>query len=55
MKKSKAWYALFPADAYALGPFRFEVEMTEKDFRKYLREWEGVKRLPEKVQVWPTK
>jgi len=55
LKKSKAWYALFPADAYALGPFRFDVEMTETEFRKYLREWEGVDRLPKKVQVWPTK
>jgi len=55
VKKSKAWFALFPLDAYALGPFRFEKEMTESEFREYLRDWEGVKRLPKKVQIWPTK
>ncbi len=53
--KSKAWYALFPMDAYALGPFRFEMTITEKQFKKYLRKWEGVKRLPRSIQIWPTK
>ena len=55
MNKSKAWYALFPLDAYALGPFRFTNEITEWEFREFLRGWEGVKRLPKNVQIWPTK
>lgn len=42
-------------DAYALGPFRFERAKTEREFREYLRDWEGVKRLPKNVQIWPTK
>jgi len=55
MKKSEAWYALFPLDVYALGPFRFTKEKSEHEFREYLREWEGVKRLPKGVEVWPTR
>jgi hypothetical protein len=53
--KSKAWYAKFPLDAYALGPFRYDDEITEEEFRGRLRKWEGVKRLPMGTQVWPTK
>lgn len=43
--KSKAWYAKFPLDAYALGPFRYEEEISEKEFRKRLRKSGGYKRL----------
>jgi len=60
MKKSSAWYAFFPGDVYALGPFRFEQPITERDFRAYLRQdfcetWWGYepKRPPVGVQVWP--
>jgi hypothetical protein len=48
---SNAWYAKFPPDAYALGPFRFEKPITERAFREYLRKWEGCKRL-KNVQIW---
>jgi len=51
---SKAWYAKFPLDAYALGPFRFEKPLTERAFREYLRKREGCKRLTN-VQVWTAK
>ena len=50
---SKAWYAKFPLDAYAIGPFRFENPITELAFRKHLRKWEGCKRLIG-VQIWVT-
>ncbi|GEM_PF-645306 len=55
MKISKAWFAKFPLDAYALGPFRFETEKNEKEFKKYLKEWESVKRLPKNLEIWPTR
>ena len=51
--KSKAWYAHFPLDAYALGPFRFKKPLSEREFRTYLREWEGIKRLTG-VGIWKT-
>lgn len=58
--KSRAWYAKFPPDAYALGPFRFDKPVTETEARAYIREWESdfcnlstpMKRLPRGTQVW---
>ena len=48
---SNAWYAKFPLDVYALGPFRFKNPITETAFRKFLRQWEGSKKLIG-VQIW---
>jgi len=59
--KSSAWYALFPNDPYAIGPFRFERPISEREFRAYLRWWEGcwigreLRRLPAGVQVRPAR
>jgi hypothetical protein len=54
MKKSKAWYTLFPSDPYALGPFRFETPIDEKELRKYVKNWDGIKRLPRGFKCWIT-
>lgn len=51
--KSSAWYAKFPMDAYALGPFRFDKPVSEKEARAYIRQCEGVTRLVG-VSVWAT-
>jgi hypothetical protein len=51
--KSQAWYVHFPNDAYALGPFRFDEPVTEREARAYVRAWEGVKRLPRGTEFWP--
>ena len=53
------WYLKFPLDAYALGPVHFDRRKydkppDEKEARQYAREWEGVKRLPQGFQCWPT-
>jgi len=57
--KGWKWYLKFPKDAYALGPVHFDYgeyckAPNEKEVRKYARQWEGVKRLPEGFQCWPT-
>jgi hypothetical protein len=44
------WYALFPLDAYSIS-FDFSLPLTERQFRAYLRKWEGVNRLTG-VQIW---
>jgi len=53
--RSAAWYAKFPSDAYAIGPFRFEKPVTEREARAYVRRWDKLTRLPRGTQVWPTK
>jgi hypothetical protein len=52
MKKA-AWYILFPQDAYALGPVRFEKPVNEQAVRQWAREWDGLTRLPVGFQCWP--
>ena len=57
--KSRAWYAKFPLDAYALGPFRFREPVSRAEARRHIRDWEygagkGPARLPNRVRVWPT-
>lgn len=57
--KSNAWYIKFPADAYALGPVRFEKPVGEREVRKYAREFEygkntEGKRLPHGFACWAT-
>lgn len=52
--KSRAWYIKFPADAYALGPVRFEVPATEREVRDYARIFAGVSVLPRGFECWPT-
>jgi hypothetical protein len=54
MAASKAWYIKFPADAYALGPVRFETKVDEAQVQAYARKFEGCKRLPEGFECWPT-
>jgi hypothetical protein len=50
--KAKAWFIKFPSDAYAMGPVRFGAPVTEKEVRRYAREFEGVERLPRGFQCW---
>lgn len=52
--KSSAWFAHWKPDAYALGPFRFEKPVNEREARAYIRKWAGVKTL-HGWAVWPTK
>ena len=58
MTKAKAWYAHFPGDAYALGPFRFDEPVTERQARAEILEWHSfwigkeIKRLPNGFQIW---
>jgi hypothetical protein len=52
--ESAAWYIKFPLDAYALGPVRFETPVDESQVREYARKWEGVTRLPQGFECWPT-
>ena len=54
MTKAKAWYIMFSGDVYALGPLRFDKEVTEQEARQEAREWAGVTRLPQGFQCWPT-
>ena len=51
---SKAWYIKFPADAYALGPVRFENQVGEEEVRKYARKFTGCSRLPKGFECWRT-
>jgi len=50
----KVWYIKFPADAYALGPIRFENPVGEKDVREYARSFTGCSRLPKGFECWRT-
>ena len=52
--RSKAWYIMFPNDPYALGPVRFEKEVTETEVREYARKFEGCTRLPQGFHCWTT-
>jgi len=52
--KSKAWYIKYPADAYAMGPVRFEREVSEKEVRQYSRSCSGLARLPAGYECWTT-
>ncbi|KXG74665.1 hypothetical protein AN618_21950 [Fervidicola ferrireducens] len=51
--KSMAWGVLFPNYPYAIGPFRFNLPKSEREFRQYLRKWLKVPRLSRGTQVWP--
>lgn len=51
--KAKRWYVQFPQDAYALGPVEFDEEVDESEVRAYMRDWEGIKRLPAGFECWP--
>lgn len=53
------WHYRFPLGVYAFGPVHFDRRdydkpPNEKEMRDYMRKWEGVKRLPEGFQCWPT-
>lgn len=49
---SKRWWVHFPNDAYSMT-FDLDEPMTEREFRAYLREWEGVDRLPNRIAILP--
>jgi len=51
---SKKWYIMFPQDSGALGPIEFEKPVGERVVREWTRNWEGVRRLPNGFQCWPT-
>ena len=50
-----AWYVHFPADAYALGPFRFERPVNEREARAHVRDWDKISRLPQGTELWPAR
>jgi hypothetical protein len=52
--RSRAWYVKFPADAGAIGPFRFDKEVGEPVVRAKAKEWAGLTRLPQGFECWPT-
>jgi len=52
--KSRAWYVLFPRDAYALGPYRFVEPVCERELRVYVRKHMGYPRLPNGTHCWRT-
>lgn len=43
------WYIKFPADAYALGPIQAR---SEREARRWAREFSGVTRLPRGFAAW---
>jgi hypothetical protein len=51
--KALAWYFHEPGAVYALGPFRFEQPITEREARAYIRDWLKVRRLPKGCALWP--
>ncbi len=51
--KALAWYFHAPGFVYALGPFRFEELVTEREARAYIRDWLKVRRLPKGCALWP--
>jgi hypothetical protein len=53
---SNRWYAKFPLDAYALGPFEFEDPVEEDEVWARVSTWEGapVEQLKDAgVAIWP--
>ena len=48
--KSDAWYVIFPLDAYALGPYRFDELISAKQLVEEVEEQFGEK----PSNVWPT-
>ena len=49
--KSNAWYVLFPGNAYALGPVRFDKAISKAAMREWAKNWYGNK-LPRGTQIW---
>ena len=45
---------MFPLNAYALGPVRFENPVGETEVRKWAREWNGTTKLPRGFKCWNT-
>jgi transposase-like protein len=52
MKKSVLWYYHRPGMVYAES-FRFKRPVSEREARRYIREYFGYRKLPKESAVWP--